>query len=293
MFRELINEAKIELTLELNSPLCIRTGGSDLFDPNLPDMQCLKTNINGEKRYIIPGSTLKGVIRSRYEKIIELFGMRNCDILDNKSECNNKESFEKITNEKGKNIYKKICDTCKFFGCGNMSSRIKFKDLHTIENSEVYTSIRNGVAINRITGAAKKGALYEYEVVDEATFKGSIFLNNFEAKQLKLLMFVLRDIDEGYISMGSSTSRGNGDMRVKDINFKIKDFNKNDLEKENNNFKLSNIDSFEMKKINWIKGNEELYYYYSDFSKENMEMDEFIENRFGLIKLDFEGESNE
>ena len=84
MLRELKNEAKISVILHTKSSLTIRSAQTKVMDPTLPDMQCIKSRYKGKDTVIIPGSSLKGVIRSRYEKIVNLFGVDCFDIFINK-----------------------------------------------------------------------------------------------------------------------------------------------------------------------------------------------------------------
>jgi len=278
MFREMINEAKIDISVELQAPLCIKTGDADSFNPNLPDMQCVKTYKNGEVVYVIPGSSFKGVVRSRFEKLMKLFGGEKvCDIY-NKKDCSNKEkrNVDKSKNiSKGKYVYDEMCGVCKVFGSGNLASRIKFRDFYP--SGKVITSIRNGVGINRITGAAQQGALYEYEVIDSAVFESKIILNNFEPKYLKLLMYVLRDIDEGYVSFGSASSRGNGSMQIKNLDIELIEYSR-DYE----DFKLSDI--FELGVSNRFSGISNYKCYSKTINKGNLDMNEFINTNFSRIE---------
>ena len=59
-------------------------------------------------------------------------------------------------------------------------------------------------------GSAKRGALFDQEVVVQGRFDGRIILRNVQLYQLALVLLVLRDLDEGYVQLGSGTTRGNG-----------------------------------------------------------------------------------
>jgi len=286
MFKELINEAKINISLELEAPLCIKTGDADVFNPNLPDMQCVKTYKNGQLVYLIPGSSFKGVVRSRFEKLLKLFGSEPCNIHNNrKNSCSDKLwGKEEKGNDRGKRIYNRVCGACKIFGSGNISSRIKFRDFYPDEDYKVKTSIRNGVGINRITGAAQQGALYEYEVVDSAKFKSEIILNNFEVKYLKILMYILRDIDEGYLSFGSASSRGNGNMKISDLSIELIQYKK-DSDDDYNKYKEYILkDLWEMEESDRFAGISNYKCYSGSLNKENLCMYDFIKKHFNNIE---------
>ena len=72
------------------------------------------------------------------------------------------------------------------------------------------TEQRNGVGIDRLMGSAKRGALFDQEVVVDGRFDGRIILRNVQLYQLVLVLLVLRDLNEGYVQLGSGTTRGNG-----------------------------------------------------------------------------------
>jgi CRISPR/Cas system CSM-associated protein Csm3 (group 7 of RAMP superfamily) len=69
---------------------------------------------------------------------------------------------------------------------------------------------RNAAAIDRLLGSAKGKALFDQEVVVQGRFDGRIVFRNFQLYQLALILLVLRDIDDGFVQIGSGTTRGNG-----------------------------------------------------------------------------------
>lgn len=226
MFRELKNEAKLSVLLHTKSPLTIRSAQGKLLDPTLLDMQCVKSRYHGTDTVIIPGSSLKGVIRSRYEKIIGLFGGECCDIFNDKSRCNHKINGKKNKpyEEQGRYVYQYVCPACKLFGSLNIASRIYIADAYPA--GKCILGERTGVGINRITGAAQKGALYDFEVVEDGTFQVEITLKNYELYQMVLLLYVLKDLDEGYVALGAASTRGNGRMEVQKLDIYFRDYRK-------------------------------------------------------------------
>lgn len=223
MFGELINEIKISVLLHTISPLTIRSSKGKLIDPALFDMQCIKSRYQGKDTVIIPGSTLKGVFRSRYEKISAVFGKECCNIFDNGSRCKRPGDWDKRPyKEQGEYVYKNMCPACKLFGSLDIASRIYISD--TYPEGECILGGRKGVAINRITGASHPGALYDFEVVEEGKFRVTIVLKNYELYQMALLMFVLKDLDEGYVSLGASSTRGNGRMEIQELDICFREY---------------------------------------------------------------------
>ena len=81
---------------------------------------------------------------------------------------------------------------------------------------------RDGIKIDRNTGATKKGAKFDYDVVPAGTeFDLNIELENIENYQLDLIGLALNDIlkDNGDL-FGGKTSRGIGKCRLKDLKMK-------------------------------------------------------------------------
>lgn len=223
MFRELKNEAKISVVLHTKSPLSIRSAQRKMMEITVCDMQCIKSRYQGKNVVIIPGSSLKGVIRSRYEKLAGLFGAACCNILgDGKCGQKPKDWEKRPYEERRRDIYQNVCPACKLFGSTEIASRIYIADAYPTR--ECVIGERNGVGINRITGAAQKGVFYDFEVVEDGSFLVDITLKNYELYQMALLMFVLKDLDEGYVSLGAATTRGNGRMEVERLDICLREY---------------------------------------------------------------------
>lgn len=223
MFAKMKNQFKLSLDLKVDSPLCIKSGDKGI-DPSNVDDVCVKSYKNGEEVVFIPGSSIKGVIRTQCEKIINIIAgdKKCCDILQDTNLCNKEEYDKKSATE----VYHSICPACKMFGNTKLGGRIKFNDAYPIDNN-FKLGYRDGIGINRITGAAHKGAKYDYEVVEDASFKVIITGDNYELYQLKLLLYALNDVNEGYVTFGSNGTRGNGKMLVENLSLTIRDYRKN------------------------------------------------------------------
>ena len=220
MFKNMINEAKIVFNMKLDSSLNIMSSNQNSIDPTLPDMQCIRTYRNGKNTVFIPGSSIKGVMRNRCERILKFLGGDVCNIVDMKNSCGDREDKDLS----GKEVYDKICPACRMFGSTSLGGRVKFRDAYPI--GDVKVGLRDGVGIDRITGAAQRGALYNFEVVEDGIFQVIITLNNYELYQLKVLLYAIQDIDDGYVAFGGATTRGNGRMRIEDLKVEFRDYRK-------------------------------------------------------------------
>ncbi|MFI0464001.1 RAMP superfamily CRISPR-associated protein [Saccharopolyspora sp. 5N102] len=151
----------------------------------------------------IPGSTLKGIMRSRAEYICRVVGV---------PACNGQEDDE--------------CRPCRIFGSGgHESARRGAIIVHTavIENPVVEKE-RPHVAIDRFSGGYKDGALYKDELVVAGQFRLHVDqIGKLEDGDLPLLNAVVADLNDGLIGIGQSTMRGYGTVRVADTDWREPD----------------------------------------------------------------------
>src|SRR5438874_11312364 len=80
MFKRLVNTCDIRLGIQSTGPLLVRSG---LPTTTGPDMTFVRTNRGGREEIYLPGSSLKGAIRSQAERIVRtIWGLddpRACD----------------------------------------------------------------------------------------------------------------------------------------------------------------------------------------------------------------------
>lgn len=215
MFKRLVNECTIELRLKPQGALLIKSGMPQMSGV---DMAWVKVYRNGRSEVYFPGSSLKGTIRSHAERIARtLKPNAACDPFgDRKSQltfCGNalegmkrdKRELELTTPE----VYKKSCPLCRVFGNTWILGRLATEDAY-VEGELPEIQQRDGVGIDRFTGGASRGAKFELEVITGGVFKTTLHLQNFELWQLGLLGFVLQDLKDGLVRLGSGKSRGLG-----------------------------------------------------------------------------------
>ena len=223
MFAELTNESILSFNLRNEGPLLINSGATVKIQPR-PDMSFVRTIHNNEETIYLPGSSIKGVFRMRYEQVMRAMGQNVCDTFDsrNNQTCNNKIRTEEKKvhvndkNEKKRSIgaerYNLCCEACKLFGSLALGGRISFSDAYPIGDWKM--NVRNGVGIDRITGSAFPGALYEIETLESGIFSVTCKMTNFKIYQLRTILWVLDDIHQGLVTFGMGGSRGNGQMRI-------------------------------------------------------------------------------
>lgn len=213
MHKRLVNELRLTFRIQPEGPLLIKSGKEAGADPTLLDMNFVRTTHAelGNTIYL-PGSSLKGAVRSYCEKIGRTVGLDVCDPLSMKTSCGRKlERMAKTAS--GAEIYRELCPICRIFGHMVMASHIFFQDAYP-PNADVLeevedTGTRDGVAIDRVSGAVAVGP-FQLEVVTKGEFVTGLILRNFQLWQVGLLAVALRDVSEQRVPIGFAKSRGLG-----------------------------------------------------------------------------------
>lgn len=180
-----------------------------------------------DKPYI-PGSSLKGVLRSSAERFARsIYGENNetvCNILNPKIELERK--------EKDANNYRP-CLICEIFGGPTIASRIKVSNAELKEDyKKKVTDMIRRVSIDRITNAQAKGRLFDIEyVIPEQEFKWSLVIENIDllrettderSKQLiNIINYLIGNILKYGIEVGGKRSIGFGLLTAKLDEFKV------------------------------------------------------------------------
>ena len=222
MLKILLNECLIDFSISTETPILIKSGMERVRDP---DMFPVKTFRNGKQEAFIPGSSLKGVIRSHSERITRTLRQGKEPACCNpfEKDKNNKNEpdfacssyFEEYKPQKGikkldgMEAYRQSCLICRLFGSTESASRIIVRDAYLKNGCNVKFDTRTGVGIDRFTGGVASGP-FSLEVVTNAEFETQLYIRNFELWQLGLLAYVFKDFKEGIIPIGYGKSRGFG-----------------------------------------------------------------------------------
>lgn len=233
MFRKSYNRAVLRIRIDTVTPL--RIGAGDIgLDPSGADLTCVRTRhgTHGTTVYI-PGSSLKGVVRSTAEASVRgqrLAGgvLGACDDpLDNKDKdksCGAR--YQNDSRTPTHTIHKDHCLACRLFGSQSIKGRASVRDLfpwsddpraadklapgggnHTSANR---LELRHSVSIDRILGSVKNGPFDQELVPAGVSFFGDIALENYQVWQLGLLAEAFDQLNSGITQLGSSKSRGLG-----------------------------------------------------------------------------------
>ena len=233
MLRMSLNQASLDLDLSPRAGFLVKAGekGSNLLYPNRPDLGALRTRVmrgqgdaaTFEDTVFIPGSTLKGVLRSAGERALRSLGDDlACDPHNRDSRCQRGPDARNATPP---DRHRALCLACRIFGSQQAAGRLMLADaLPSPENEKAWdnanrTSTRSGVSIDRRTGGPARGKLFEAEVVTGGTCRARLTLDNFQLWQLALVGILLEDLAEGELRIGSGRTRGLGafSLRVRKL----------------------------------------------------------------------------
>ncbi len=201
----------VDLKVEAVSGLRV---GAPRGDGDATDAPLLR---DGRGRPLVPGSSLKGVLRSAAERLLRgavgdaaesgtSAAWTACDILDRP--CGGPPGRDKQVDPT------MLCRVCRVFGSPHLGGRIAVDDL-VCTADEPATVVRDGVAIDRDELKAAGRLKYDYEVLVPGTaLTGRLRLDDPEPGEVGLLLGLLDLVDLGVVTVGGGASKGLGRLRL-------------------------------------------------------------------------------
>ncbi len=243
MHRQVVNELRLGYAIEPRGPILIKSGKEAGADPTLLDMNFVRLEhaALGRPTVYLPGSSLKGTVRSYCEKIARTVGHGSthdppfsCNPLgdsDKKGKIDyscgkwfDRQKSRERTEDASAAKYARSCAVCRIFGNTSLASHVRFSDAYPLDPSAPEdlaaldaansTGQRDGVAIDRVSGAVAVGP-FNLEVVTKGVFFGDLVFRNFQLWQVGLLAIALRDIARERVPIGFSKSRGLGRVNLR------------------------------------------------------------------------------
>jgi CRISPR-associated RAMP protein (TIGR02581 family) len=218
-----LNEITMGLKIEPMGPIMVKAQSEEREGGGTRnEMKFVTTGSGTQKTVYLPGSSLKGVLRSHCERIARTVGARCCNpFLINEEDLTKPDCFcgKKIESLRNANenlsvaeVYRgHSCRVCKLFGSTGIGSRLFIEDAFP-DKLRSRDEIRTNVAIDRTKGSVAQGP-FTMEVITRGAFTTTIHLRNFEIWQLGLLGLTLRDLNQERIRIGFAKSRGLGKVK--------------------------------------------------------------------------------
>lgn len=218
-------ENRLVLQGRLITKTALRIGAGRSLEPTGTDLPVLRDALG---RPFVPGSSFKGVLRSRVEALLRALAPADqverwaCNPLDDDKRCITPKAIaaekQRLKRQRDADqrlddwVNNRTCIACHLFGSPWLASHVQVRDWLVDETFWLgQFQERDGVAIDRDTETASEKKLYSYEVVPAGTvFEGVIIVENVAAWQLGLLMAGLNEFEHGSLALGGATSRGLG-----------------------------------------------------------------------------------
>lgn len=182
------------------TPLHVGSGKQDI---RIGEATSVLRNVKGIP--YIPGSSIKGKVRTEAEKIARKLDHFICNPPNTREMCGTLKKEEKD-----------LCIACQIFGTAgeniSRASKVKFRDALPMGDVTQF-EIRTGTALDRETGSVYKRALYTVEAVPAGTkFDFEMITENLTEQELSLLMAAIKSVQDS--GLGGSSTRGFGKITI-------------------------------------------------------------------------------
>lgn len=231
----------------------------------------------------IPGSSIKGVLRSLASQLAEGMGLGSCDPFIHDRPCVKAvyllkklrrgylvgKEFKEVVREVGdlpapiedaaressdyQDLVRRLeerrlpCPVCRLFGNTELASHVVVYDCHPAGGRAPSVASRTRVAIDRFRGAARSGALFQYEYVEPGgRWVLRIDLHNIDLRgggraQDRLAVELLKYVTSHGIQVGGMKSVGLGLMSIEKEKTLVREVRVRGLEVLSTEFSLGEV----------------------------------------------------
>ena len=192
----------------------IRVGGFEVQE-GAADITPIKIKLNGKEMPYIPGSSIKGAMRSLAEAILREKGEDIHDPWD----------FDAIEEEGKKGEF---CPICGIFGSTKIASHVRVFDAYPVKDAPTFP--KTGVGINRDFRGAQPGVLYtEEQVVPMTRWEFRMDVINIRIfpeadesdERAKLLRTLIDMLTKGFVQIGARKTIGYGAVKLEDGRYEV------------------------------------------------------------------------
>lgn len=194
---------------------------------------------------LLSGSSLRGVLRSHGEKIARTLATNHwyqhdpktaganflahcpaCNVLAGKENdpleaCDSR--LQGVIPDYQETPEEALCLSCQLFGSQRRGSRLWVRDAYFLTESltEKDWKVQDFLAIDRFTGGGLDGAKFDAAPLQQARFQGQIVLHDPQSWELGWLALLLRDLAEGWITVGFGRAKGYGRLHAQDFTWTV------------------------------------------------------------------------
>lgn len=225
---------------------------------------------------VLSGSSLRGALRSRAEKILRTLATIHwstrddflthcpaCDPLESNvqwplASCDRRVDFH----QNDETPEEALCLSCQLFGSPRRGSRLWVEDAHWVGprlDGNAWKA-QDFLAIDHFTGGGQEHAKFDAAPLIGAQFVARLTLNAPQAWELGCLILLLRDLAEGELTIGFGAAKGYGKAQAVDFHWQIGVITPDDFPGDAallTDFNLSGIyqvTNRELKKGQWLPG---------------------------------------
>ncbi|HEX3315121.1 MAG TPA: RAMP superfamily CRISPR-associated protein, partial [Gemmataceae bacterium] len=205
-----VNAAEFEIEIQFDGPYLVNDPSKSEVkkkkERRLADDQKRLPNhtslVDSGGKPVLPGSSLRGALRSQAERIVRTLGGHACSP---SSPC---KPLQKLNLDS-------LCPVCLLFGATGWASLVHFSPFD-LQNDPKPPLHQDFVAIDRFTGGGADGAKFDAVGFWQPHFKGRLAISGRLAdaelrdSALGLLALTLRDLAEGDIPIGFGSAKGYG-----------------------------------------------------------------------------------
>jgi len=221
-------ESRLEVTADLVTATGLRVGrGGEAAEPPATDLPVLK---DAAGRPYLPGSSLRGALRSHMERFVRALevpprdGRGACNPVQEGEWCvkaDQVRAWKQEARQRGGSdswfsdqIWRSSCRVCRVFGSPWLASRVRIADLYV--DGEARVEIRPGVSIDRDKGTVKN--LYDFEAVPAGVrFRLVLTAENLDPEETGMIWLGLRELERGHIHLGGFKGRGLGQVALENL----------------------------------------------------------------------------
>lgn len=226
-----------------NDPLVAMLSGFD----HAPLVELIHKPKHGVGKPVLSGSSLRGALRSHAEKIARTLATLHyqddpqsflancpaCDVLQNAKEepltsCDKRLRID--DNDEVPTVA--LCLSCQLFGSQRRGSRLWVRDAELVAEGKlgaVDWKVQDFLAIDPFTGGGKEKAKFDAAPLVGQQFQTEITLHNPTEWELGWLTLLLRDLHEGYLTLGFGSAKGYGRVQAQQIRWSLGWFTQADL----------------------------------------------------------------
>jgi len=211
-FEKLSSIIEVRTEYTTRSALAIMSGREEAFAP----LDQVVTTVGGQP--VIPGSSLKGALRSAVESLLAERRIPVCvpDAAIPKEYSRDREGYVRGIGRllacEGRGGNRRPCPVCQVFGAADLAARASFLDAKPVGTPRLIE--RSHVSLTRDNKAAAGGKLMQLQAVDADTkFAGTIRITNAENWHVGAVLAGLKTLE--LTGMGGKKSGGYGDLEVR------------------------------------------------------------------------------